>query len=196
MRFTIAVVGAFAAVAAAQSGSATKSDAPSVTVSLDPVQSSMYACVDACDEGDVKCQSHCIAVPAPNEDQANATTECMAKCEQGNGTEAETARYAACQQKCITQHFYVTSEGTPKATGAAGDEDEDKANSTGSASARPTQSSGSDDESSEGSQTSSAPTSSSTDDAAAETPDPDSGAATLAGTSAAFFGLIAAVFAL
>jgi hypothetical protein len=201
MRFTIAAVGAFAAVAVAQSGSNTKTDAPSATVSLDPVQSSMYACVDKCEEGDVVCQSRCIAVPAPNEEQVHDTNECFAKCDQGDGSQEQTDRYAACQQSCITKHYYVTSKGTPQATGAAGSNDDNNNNNSGESSgaARPTNSAGNNDEDKEdSSKTSSGPASTKTNESEdeKESANPDSGAAALAGSSAALFGLIAAVFAL
>jgi hypothetical protein len=201
MRFTVAAVGAFAAVAAAQSSSATKGDAPSVTVSLDPVQSSMYACVDKCKDGDVVCQSRCIAVPAPNEDQVHDTNACFAKCDQGNGSPEQTERYANCQQSCITKHYYVTSEGTPQATGVAGNNDNNGSNSSAESSgaARPTNSAGDKDEDKESSsKTSTGPASTKTDGSEDNKEDSnnDSGAATLAGSSAALFGLIAAVFAL
>lgn len=53
MRFTTALLaGALAAIASAQSGSAT----------LNPVQASQAACLDDCEDGDVKCQSYCITV--------------------------------------------------------------------------------------------------------------------------------------
>jgi hypothetical protein len=202
MRFTIAAVGAFAAVAVAQSGSNTKTDAPSATVSLDPVQSSMYACVDKCEEGDVVCQSRCIAVPAPNEEQVHDTNECFAKCDQGDGSQEQTDRYAACQQSCITKHYYVTSKGTPQATGAAGSNDDNNNNNNSgesSGAARPTNSAGNNDEDKEdSSKTSSGPASTKTNESEdeKESANPDSGAAALAGSSAALFGLIAAVFAL
>lgn len=53
MRFTsIFVAGAFATMAAAQSK----------TASVSPAQQSQLDCLDACDAGDVKCQSYCISV--------------------------------------------------------------------------------------------------------------------------------------
>ncbi|KAG4265635.1 hypothetical protein FPRO04_00081 [Fusarium proliferatum] len=66
MRFTsIFVAGAFATMAAAQSK----------TASVSPAQQSQLDCLDACDAGDVKCQSYCITVPSPDEKNINATTE-------------------------------------------------------------------------------------------------------------------------
>lgn len=54
MRFTIAVVAGFAALASA-----------ATSVSIDPAQASYIACIDACDPGDVKCLSYCDIVSYP-----------------------------------------------------------------------------------------------------------------------------------
>ncbi|EHK24761.1 uncharacterized protein TRIVIDRAFT_110725 [Trichoderma virens Gv29-8] len=140
MRFTVVLSGLFAALAAAaESGSAT-SAAPASSVSLDPAQQSQYACIHACDAGDVNCQAHCIAVPSPDQSQVNATTACVAKCPQGDGTPAQTNTYKLCIDKCIQDHYYVTSEGTPSQTAAAGDH---AANTGTDTAAAPTGSSGS-----------------------------------------------------
>lgn len=64
--------------------------------------------------------SDTLGLPGPTEEMANATTECMAKCEQGNGTEAETAKFAACGQACIAQNFFSSTLGSAQGTGAAG----------------------------------------------------------------------------
>lgn len=47
----------------------------------------------------------------------NATTECVAACEQGNGTEADTAAYIKCQGDCFSKNFYDSNGGTPKVGG-------------------------------------------------------------------------------
>lgn len=53
MRFTsVFVAGAFAVMASAQS----------TTASVSPAQQSQLDCLEACDAGDVKCQSYCITV--------------------------------------------------------------------------------------------------------------------------------------
>lgn len=65
MRFTsVFVAGTFAILAAAQSSEVTTvpDSVASPTVSLTPAQSSQYACVAACDEGDVNCQAKCVPV--------------------------------------------------------------------------------------------------------------------------------------
>lgn len=61
MRFTSALVaGALAVAVRAQT---TTSDAPSTTTwSLDPVQSSILACINECDATDVNCLADCNPV--------------------------------------------------------------------------------------------------------------------------------------
>lgn len=116
MRFTTALLaGALAAIASAQSGSAT----------LNPVQASQAACLDDCEDGDVKCQSYCITVPSPNEDQVNDTTECAANCDQGDGSASDTEKFSVCVQKCISDNYWKTEEGTPRATGGASKDNDD-----------------------------------------------------------------------
>lgn len=58
-------------------------------------------------------------VPSPSTSQVNATTECVANCDQGNGTAADNTNYGNCVQSCIGENYF-TSTGTPEATDAAG----------------------------------------------------------------------------
>lgn len=195
MRFTIAVAGAFAAVAVAQSPSASATQAPSQTVPLTPAQSSMMACLDKCEPGDVACESPCISVPAPNEDQANKTTECVADCDKfkGNGTETDIQRYTECRDGCISEHYYQASQGTPSATGSPnGGSSGSPSGSQTSGASRPNSTGGSDSEDST-STGGNAPTGSGSAPDNTESP---GAAATLAGSSVAFFGLLAAALAL
>ncbi|KAJ3502485.1 hypothetical protein NM208_g16718 [Fusarium decemcellulare] len=105
MRFTsVFVAGAFAAFASAQSA----------TVSLSPAQQSQADCIEACDAGDVKCQSYCITVPSPDEKNINATTECVAACPKGKGSAADTEKYSVCLQGCISDNYWKTIDGTPR----------------------------------------------------------------------------------
>ncbi|KAF5987984.1 hypothetical protein FCOIX_703 [Fusarium coicis] len=115
MRFTsIFVAGAFATMAAAQSK----------TASVSPAQQSQLDCLDACDAGDVKCQSYCITVPSPDEKNINATTECVAACPKGKGSASDTEKYSVCLQDCIANNYWKTVSGTPRETGDAGSKDE------------------------------------------------------------------------
>ncbi|KAG6044195.1 hypothetical protein E4U39_003605 [Claviceps sp. Clav50 group G5] len=106
MRFAVAVVSGLAAVVSAQT-----------PVSADPATASAAACLKKCAVGDVNCQSHCITVPSPNEQQVNDTTKCAAACPQGSGSPEETQKYADCVQGCISKHYFDKSGGTPQPTG-------------------------------------------------------------------------------
>ncbi|KAL7923986.1 hypothetical protein ACQKWADRAFT_288462 [Trichoderma austrokoningii] len=119
MRFSVVISGLFAVMAAAES----TASAPATSVSLSPAQASQMACYKACPEGDVNCQAHCVAVPSPDGAQVNATTQCVANCPQGKGTAADNKAFGDCIDKCINNHYFVTSKGTPEATGAAGGSD-------------------------------------------------------------------------
>jgi hypothetical protein len=57
-------------------------------------------------------------VPSPNEQNANDTTTCAKGCSQGTGSPEDTKKYGDCIQGCIAKYYYVSTEGTPKATGA------------------------------------------------------------------------------
>ncbi|KAK7418972.1 hypothetical protein QQZ08_011051 [Neonectria magnoliae] len=202
MRFTVALVAGFAAMASAAT----------TTASVDPATASYVACLDACDAGDVKCQSYCITVPSPNESQVNATNDCVAGCEQGNGSQKQTDAYAKCVQDCISDNYYKTSSGTPRETGSSGsgssndksdDDSSSNAKATGTESADSSDNtasasaSASDSDSTDASETESGSDASGTaTDAAASATSSDSAAAGLALGSATLIGLFAAVLAL
>ncbi|KAH8762521.1 hypothetical protein F5883DRAFT_646578 [Diaporthe sp. PMI_573] len=119
MRFTsIIVTGALAMFASAQDTTGTTSASPTAATT-DAAQASTLACLDACDDGDVTCQAKCIAVPNPDASQVNATTECVANCDQGDGSQSDTDAYAACVQGCINDNYF-TSGGTPQPTAGSG----------------------------------------------------------------------------
>jgi len=101
MKFSAAFL-AFGLVAAVAAQTSTESAA-----SPQPT-SAQQKCVTAC-KSDVDCAAKCLGNPAPTKDMVNATTECMAACPQGNGTAPETAKYAACQTKCINDQFLSNS---------------------------------------------------------------------------------------
>ncbi|KAF3072144.1 hypothetical protein CFAM422_005841 [Trichoderma lentiforme] len=196
MRFTVVLSGLFAVLAAAasESGSPT-SAAPASSVSLDPAQQSQYNCLHACKVGDVNCQAHCIAVPSPDQSQVNATTACVAKCPQGDGSPSQTNTYKLCVNKCISDHYFVTSEGTPSQTGAAGDH---AASNTGTdTAAAPTGSSGSSSGSSSGNSSGTGTRSgSATRTGAAATSSTTNAAPAIIASGGALAGVIAALLAL
>lgn len=90
----------------------------SATVPMTPVQS----CVARCNPGDTNCQAVCVAVPNPNESQVNQTTECVARCPQGSGSQADTEAYTICRDNCINS-IYLSSRSdlpTSMSTGVVG----------------------------------------------------------------------------
>jgi len=104
-------------------------------------------------------------VPNPDASQVNATTECVANCDQGDGSQAETDAYAACVQGCINDNYF-TSGGTPQATAGSGSGSSGSTASGSSASATSTSGSGSSDDSSATSGSGSTSTSSSSSESA------------------------------
>ncbi|KAK4168503.1 hypothetical protein QBC43DRAFT_308948 [Cladorrhinum sp. PSN259] len=122
MRVTsILMAGAFALFANAQSTSvAPPTTTDTATAGQTSQQAEITRCINACTPGDVSCTSKCIAVPNPNEQQVNATNNCVANCPKGQGTEADNTKYAQCLDGCIGQYFFTASAGTPQPTGASG----------------------------------------------------------------------------
>ncbi|KAI5844260.1 hypothetical protein BZA05DRAFT_172697 [Tricharina praecox] len=109
MKFTSTLI-TFGLIAFAAAQTTTSSAAASQIT-----QSEQQKCVTSCD-GNLTCTAECLGNPAPTEDMVNATTQCAMKCEQGDGTETQTKKYADCQQKCISDNFFVNPSG---ASGAA-----------------------------------------------------------------------------
>lgn len=198
MRFTsFFVAGAFATMAAAQSA----------TLSLTPAQKSQADCLDACEAGDVKCQSYCITVPSPNEENINRTTTCVSECDQGNGSEAATEKYSVCLQNCIADNYWKSVDGTPRETGAASN----RASASASAAASATGTASDEDNTASASATGSASDSDSTGASETES-ESESASGTATGTASestetgnaapvlvggvSFLGLAAAVLAL
>ncbi|KAH7170917.1 hypothetical protein EDB81DRAFT_777079 [Dactylonectria macrodidyma] len=195
MRFTVAAVAGFAALASAAT----------TTASIDAAQASYIACLDDCPTGDVKCQSYCVVVPSPNDAQANATNNCVGECDQGDGSESDTQKYAKCVQSCISDNYFLTSSGTPLQTGSSDSSDDDddssaaasatgSSDNTASAAATASGSGSSATGASETNSDASSGTGTATGSSASST-ETDSGA-TLAIGSVSVFALFAAVLAL
>ncbi|KAF1932305.1 uncharacterized protein M421DRAFT_288794 [Didymella exigua CBS 183.55] len=100
MKYT-AVLFAFAAGAFAQSSTITSAPATTAAAGTSP----SISCVSACAAGDVTCQASCLGIARPNSSQAVETTECAAKCDQGDGTAEATQKYSDCVQGCIASLF-------------------------------------------------------------------------------------------
>ncbi|KAL2209872.1 hypothetical protein CC79DRAFT_1365288 [Sarocladium strictum] len=209
MRFTAALIAsALSAVAVAQTTSASPS------YSIDPAQASVVACLDKCADTDIDCLARCNPVPNPSEDQVIALDKCVGDCDQGDGSDADSKKYEECRASCIAEHYYNTSEGTPKATGAAGsgsngNSGSNNAQTTGTDSAGGAGATGSsdndDEDNSNNSDSDSATRTNGSGDetsgtgsgnAAQETTDSPDAASQLVGSGAALFALAAAVFAL
>jgi len=127
--------------------------APPAPISTSPTQ----LCLSRCASSDICCQAACVSVPCPNPSQVNSTTECAAKCPQGNGTEPDTASYASCQSSCISSFFFASSSFNPSATASSGNGAATNiATTTGSGSAA-TSGSGSESSSASGSAASHSP---------------------------------------
>jgi len=114
MRFSAVILSAvgFTAFAVATT---TTSPVPTPTTSY---SSTVNDCLNKCTVGDVNCQATCLGNPTPNESQVNDTTKCAAACKQGNGTADDTAKYAACQQACITSHFLAPTQASGSGSGS------------------------------------------------------------------------------
>ncbi|KAL8370626.1 hypothetical protein RB595_000819 [Gaeumannomyces hyphopodioides] len=117
MRFSTILVGAFAAIVAAQS---TTVAPPASSVSLDSATATYVACLKTCRDDDVNCRAKCGGVPFPSDSQANATNVCAAACPKGKGTEPEVLEWNKCVSSCVEKNFWASSGGTPSPTGAAG----------------------------------------------------------------------------
>lgn len=116
MKFSVVVISGFVAVALAQSKTqSSKVPVPTETSSYTPAQDQ---CLEGCGD-DLPCQAECFGNPAPTEDMVNATTECVANCDQGDGTPAATDKYAPCMDKCVSAQFYSSTLGSNGSGGAA-----------------------------------------------------------------------------
>jgi len=130
MKF-LAILLPLAGLAVAQSGAAStpaesNGSAPAPSRTPTPQET----CLKACGPTDVNCQARCVGVPFPGESAMNSATECVAKCDQGDGSQAATDRYALCRNNCLSSFITlgttaVAATGTgagasPTGTGASG----------------------------------------------------------------------------
>lgn len=139
-------------------------------------------------------------VPSPDRGQVNATTQCVAACPQGKGTAADNKAYGDCVQGCIGKNYFVSSKGTPQATGAAGGNNAQNSNTDTAAAPTGTDSSSTGTETGAASTGSSATKSSNTSGsktgtAAAQTSTHNAAPAIIA-SGGAFVGVIAALLAM
>lgn len=176
MKFlNIAALSALAVLAAAQE-----------TVAPTPTLSPQARCAQKCDAKDVCCFAECYKVPCPSDGMANDTTECVAECDQGSGSPADTKAFAECVNGCIGTHFMPT--------GSDDSDDSDAPTETGNDAPDSTDTDGDDeDDDSDATGTATGTTTGTTTDGAEPT---DNAATSLTASSAGFLGLILAAFAL
>lgn len=99
---------ALSAVAAAQT-TITTTNTATTTHTLTPQET----CIAACAPSDVTCQAICVGVPHPGDTQMNDTTNCVASCDQGDGSKAATDAYTACRNACISSYIILTGTAAP-----------------------------------------------------------------------------------
>ncbi|KAF2674169.1 hypothetical protein BT63DRAFT_408376 [Microthyrium microscopicum] len=110
MKSYIIAIATFAAAVVAQSTST--NTAATATISQSPLQT----CLAKCASTDVNCRATCVGVPHPGDAQVTEPTNCVANCDQGDGSAAATEKYAACQNACISS--YIITSGTAAPGGA------------------------------------------------------------------------------
>jgi hypothetical protein len=99
MKFTTAV---FTALAVASVSASPKPATTSASVS--PVQKCLLQCPS--DDNWADCAAQCEGVPHPSSVDTEATRKCSAKCDQGDGSPADTRAYAACLAKCSNEYYF------------------------------------------------------------------------------------------
>ncbi|KAJ5179123.1 hypothetical protein N7492_002333 [Penicillium capsulatum] len=137
-----------------------------------------------CDTKDLCCIAACYKVPCPSDNQANDTNSCVAACPQGTGTPSDTQKYADCEQKCFSSHFF------PATGGAAATHASSKTSTASESNATETKS----DSSASGTSSTHGTTSASSSGAAQTTNAANN--IKLGASGAGLFGLVLAAFAL
>ncbi|KAF2118267.1 hypothetical protein BDV96DRAFT_684919 [Lophiotrema nucula] len=133
MKYSTIIVSLAAGVFALPQDQSTITSAPASAASgsLTPQQScALYSC----QAGDVTCQASCLGIARPNSSQAVETTECAAKCDQGDGSPEATEKYSECVQSCIASLFPSSqTAGLPAAASGASNAASNAASATGAA---------------------------------------------------------------
>ncbi|KAL4872696.1 hypothetical protein BDV12DRAFT_161353 [Aspergillus spectabilis] len=201
MKLSLIALSSVLALVAAQESSSTTSDAPATTHSLTPAEQ----CLLRCDDDDRCCRAQCIGVPCPSDQQANDTNSCVAACDQGSGSEADTQAYAQCQARCITTTFFpgtvtvtdapssTSTDSSATSTDGADDDNSDDSNSDDSNSDDSNNDDSNSDDSSSGSESDSG-SPSETD--SAENPEDTNAAAKLGFSAAGLAAFLIAALAL
>jgi len=111
---------AFSSIALAQTITQQKTVTQLATVTSE--LSAQETCISACAPTDVTCQAICVGVPHPGAAQMNGVTDCVASCDQGDGSASATDAYAACRNGCISSYIVLSGTAAPVAssTGSSG----------------------------------------------------------------------------
>jgi len=76
--------------------------------------------LSACAPTDIDCQASCVGVPHPGAAQMNGVTDCVAACDQGDGSAEATDAYTVCRDNCISSYIVLSGNGTTSASTSAG----------------------------------------------------------------------------
>ncbi|KAH7123957.1 hypothetical protein B0J11DRAFT_506998 [Dendryphion nanum] len=132
MKYTAILVTLVAGVfAIPQQGSSASVPATTAAVALTPQQT----CLNTCNPADVTCRAACLGIARPNSKQAVDTNECVAKCDQGDGSKEATEKYGQCRDACIASIFPSTQTIAPFAPGGVASNAASATNAAGSAAA-------------------------------------------------------------
>jgi hypothetical protein len=112
MKFIAIAISAIVGLAAAQSSDSASGSSSAAATSTRPL-TPQESCLQGCAAGDVNCQAICVGVPHPGTAQVNATTDCVAKCDQGDGSAAAAAKYADCRNACISSYIITSGTAAP-----------------------------------------------------------------------------------
>jgi len=142
MKYSAVFLFAVGAFALPQDASITS--APATPAPIPTGLTSAVSCALECDAGDVTCQASCLGNARPNASQAIETNECAAKCDQGDGSTADSNAYAKCVDACINSLFPSSQTAFQGGAGAAAPSGGASASASGTGnSANPTGTAGS-----------------------------------------------------
>lgn len=145
MKYSAVLLFAIGALAIPQDASVTS--APKTPAAIPSGLSPAISCAMSCDDSDVTCKAACLGNARPNASQVIDTNECVAKCDQGDGSDEDSIAYAKCADGCINSLFPSSQTAfgaggaaNAVASGSAGSAASAAASATGSA--NPTATSG------------------------------------------------------
>ncbi|KAL1794751.1 hypothetical protein ACET3X_006567 [Alternaria dauci] len=135
MKYSAVLLFAIGALALPQDASVTS--APQTPAAIPSGLSPAISCAMSCDDSDVTCKAACLGNARPNASQVVDTNECVARCDQGDGSTEDSIAYAKCADSCINSLF-PSSQTAFGAGGAANAAPSGSAGSAASAAASAT----------------------------------------------------------